>query len=74
MKKSITLVLAALMMLSLAACGGGGGSKDSALPGIDMKSSQVQAVSSDRATLEVLNETFFTYLGGLNYFTDSDAQ
>ena len=74
MKKSITLVLAALMMLSLAACGGGGGSKDSALPGIDMKSSQVQAVSSDKATLEVLNETFFTYLGGLNYFTDSDAQ
>ena len=74
MKKSITLVLAALMMLSLAACGGGGGSKDSALPGIDMKSSQVQAVSSDRATLEVLNETFFTYLGGLNYFTESDAQ
>ena len=76
MKKSIALVLAVLMMLSLAACGGGGGSsgKGGALPGVDMKSADVQTVTSDRATLEVLNETFFTYLGGLNYFTESDAQ
>ena len=42
--------------------------------GIDMKSTEVQTVSADRATLDVLNETFFTYLGGLNYFTDSDPQ
>ena len=75
MKKSIALVLAVLMMLSLAACGGGGSSsKGGALPGVDMKSADVQPVTSDRATLEVLNETFFTYLGGLNYFTESDAQ
>ena len=74
MKKSITLVLAALMMLSLAACGGGSKDKGGALPGIDMKSTDTQTVTSDRATLEVLNETFFTYLGGLNYFTDSDPQ
>ena len=76
MKKSIALVLAVLMMLSLAACGGGGGSSDKggALPGIDMKSTDTQTVTSDRATLEVLNETFFTYLGGLNYFTEGDAQ
>ena len=73
MKKSITLVLAMLMTLSLTACGGGG-TKDTGLPGIDMKSAEVQTVSADRATLEVLNETFFTYLGGLNYFTDSDPQ
>ena len=75
MKKSIVLVLAMLMTLSLTACGGGGGSdKGGALPGIDMKSTDTQTVTSDRATLEVLNETFFTYLGGLNYFTESDAQ
>ena len=76
MKKSITLILAVLMTLSLAACGGGGGSseKGGALPGIDMKSTDTQTVTSDRATLEVLNETFFTYLGGLNYFTEGDAQ
>lgn len=75
MKKSIVLVLAMLMTLSLTACGGGGSSdKDGALPGIDMKSTDTQTVTSDRATLEVLNETFFTYLGGLNYFTESDAQ
>ena len=74
MKKSIVLVLAMLMTLSLTACGGGGGSKDSTLPGIDMKSTDIQAVTSDRATLEVLNETFFTYLGGLNYFTEGDVQ
>ena len=62
MKKSIALMLAVLMTLSLAACGGGGGSGDKggALPGIDMKSTDIQAVTSDRATLEVLNETFFT--------------
>lgn len=76
MKKSIALVLAMLMTLSLTACGGGVGSSDKggALPGIDMKSTDTQTVTSDRATLEVLNETFFTYLGGLNYFTESDAQ
>ena len=75
MKKSIVLVLAMLMTLSLTACGGGGSSdKGGALPGIDMKSTDTQTVTSDRATLEVLNETFFTYLGGLNYFTDSDPQ
>ena len=76
MKKSIALILAVLMTLSLAACGGGGGSSDKggALPDIDMKSTDIQAVTSDRATLEVLNETFFTYLGGLNYFTEGDAQ
>ena len=74
MKKSIMRVLAALMMLSLTACGGGSKDKGGALPGIDMKSAELQTVSSDRATLAVLNETFFTYLGGLNYFTDSDAQ
>ena len=76
MKKSIALVLAMLMTLSLTACGGGGGSSDKggALPGIDMKSTDTQTVTSDRATLEVLNETFFTYLGGLNYFSDDDEQ
>ena len=76
MKKSISLILAVLMTLSLAACGGGGGSSDKggAQPGIDMKSTDSQTVTSDRATLEVLNETFFTYLGGLNYFTEGDAQ
>lgn len=75
MKKSIALVLAMLMTLSLTACGGGGSSdKGGALPGIDMKSTDTQTVTSDRATLEVLNETFFTYLGGLNYFSDDDEQ
>ena len=79
MKKMLSLVLTLLMVFSLAACGGGdggssGGKKDSGLPGIDMKSTEVQTVSADRATLDVLNETFFTYLGGLNYFTESDAQ
>ena len=74
MKKSIALVLAMLMTLSLTACGGGSSDKGGALPGIDMKSTDTQTVTSDRATLEVLNETFFTYLGGLNYFTESDAQ
>ncbi len=76
MKKLIALVLTMLMILSLTACGdkGEGGGKDSALSGIDMKSEEVQDVSSDRTTEDVLSETFYTYLGGLNYFTDSDSQ
>ena len=79
MKKMLSLVLSLLIVFSLTACGGGdggsgGGKKDSGLPGIDMKSTEVQTVSADRATLDVLNETFFTYLGGLNYFSDDDEQ
>lgn len=77
MKKLIALVLTMLMILSLTACGdkgGDGGGKDSALSGIDMKSEEVQDVSSDRTTEDVLSETFYTYLGGLNYFTDGDEQ
>ncbi len=79
MKKMLSLVLSLLIVFSLTACGGGdggngGGKKDSGLPGIDMKSTEVQTVSADRATLDVLNETFFTYLGGLNYFSDDEEQ
>lgn len=78
MKKMLSLVLSLLIVFSLTSCGGGdggsGGKKDSGLPGIDMKSTEVQTVSADRATLDVLNETFFTYLGGLNYFSDDDEQ
>ncbi len=75
MKKMMALVLTMLMVFSLTACGGGGGGKkDAGLPGVDMKSAETQTVTDDRAALEVLNETFFTYLGGLNYFTDGDEQ
>ena len=75
MKRQLAALLLTILALSLTACGGGGSSdKGGALPGIDMKSTDTQTVTSDRATLEVLNETFFTYLGGLNYFTESDAQ
>ena len=77
MKKLIALVLTMLMILSLTACGGeggDGGGKDSALSGIDMKSEEIQEVSSDRASEDTLHETFYTYLGGLNYFTDGDEQ
>ena len=75
MKKMMALVLTMLMVFSLTACGGGGGGKkDAGLPGVDMKSAETQTVTDDRAALEVLNETFFTYRGGLNYFTDGDEQ
>ena len=37
-------------------------------------STDTSYLSADRATLDVLNETFFTYLGGLNYFSDDDEQ
>ena len=73
MKKMSALLLTALMVLALTACGGDGGSKDTGLP-VDMKSTEVQAVTSDRAELAVLNETFATYLGGLNYFTIDEPQ
>ena len=72
MKKMLSLVLSLLIVFSLTACGGGdggsGGKKDSGLPGIDMKSTEVQTVSADRATLDVLNETFLSedYLNTIN--------
>ena len=73
-RRWMSAILALTMALALTACGGGSKDKGGALPGIDMKSTDTQTVTSDRATLEVLNETFFTYLGGLNYFTEGDAQ
>ena len=77
MKRTLSLLLALALTLGLTACGdkgGDGGGKDSALSGIDMKSEEVQEVSSDRASEDTLHETFYTYLGGLNYFTDGDSQ
>ena len=73
--KLLKFTLISILGLSLCtACGGDGGSKDTGLPGVDMKSTEVQAVTSDRAELAVLNETFATYLGGLNYFTIDEPQ
>ena len=69
----IALLLVLVMAFSLAACGGGGDSKD-VFANIDMKSTEEQAVCDERAGVEVLSETFNTYLGGLNYFPGTDKE
>lgn len=39
---------------------------------LDMKSTEVQPMSKERASKEVLRETATTYFGGFNYFEDTE--
>ncbi|MDD6489505.1 MAG: hypothetical protein PUG48_06810 [Clostridia bacterium] len=39
---------------------------------LDMKSTETQPMSKERASKEVLGETANTYFGGLNYFEDTE--
>ncbi len=77
----ISLLLALVLALSLTACGGGDKDKDSGgsastdvFANIDMKSTEEQDVCDERASMDVLSETFNTYLGGLNYFAGTDME
>lgn len=73
----LSLLLALVLALSLTACGGGGGGKDDTadvFADIDMTSTTEQAVCDERASMDVLSETFNTYLGGLNYFVGTDME
>ena len=76
MKKLIALLMALTLALALCACGGGGGKDTSSdvFADIDMTSTTEQTVCEDRATVDVLSETFKTYLGGLNYFAGTDME
>lgn len=73
----LSFLLALVLALSLTACGGGGGDKDDTadvFADIDMTSTTEQAVCDERASMDVLSETFNTYLGGLNYFVGTDME
>ena len=73
----LSFLLALVLALSLTACGGGGGYKDDTadvFADIDMTSTTEQAVCDERASMDVLSETFNTYLGGLNYFVGTDME
>ena len=72
----LSFLLALVLALSLTACGGGGGKDDTAdvFADIDMTSTTEQAVCDERASMDVLSETFNTYLGGLNYFVGTDME
>ena len=86
MKKLLIAMISVIMVLALTACGGGNGnssnsgsngeSSSSAVSenpyNLDMKSTEVQPMSNERATIEVLRETAETYFGGLNYFVGSE--
>ena len=76
MKKITALLMALTLALALCACGGGGGKDTSSdvFADIDMTSTTEQTVCEDRATVDVLSETFKTYLGGLNYFAGTDME
>lgn len=72
----LSFLLALVLALSLTACGGGGDKDDTAdvFADIDMTSTTEQAVCDERASMDVLSETFNTYLGGLNYFVGTDME
>ena len=86
MKKLLIAMISVIMMLALTACGGGNGnssnngsngeSSSSAVSenpyNLDMKSTEAQPMSKERASAEVLRETFQTYLGGYNYFEGTE--
>ena len=79
MKKFLILMISIVMVFSFAACGGNGGngesggsSESSNAYNLDMKSTEAQPMSTERASAEVLRETAQTYLGGLNYFEGTE--
>ena len=65
MKKFLILMISIVMVFSLAACGGNGGSggssESSNAYNLDMKSTEAQPMSAERASAEVLRETAQTY-------------
>ena len=70
MKKIIALMLAMMMVLTLAACGGkdnGGSSGDDsgAAGGLDMTSEELQPITDERASQDVLAEAGKYYMDGL---------
>ena len=81
MKKFLILMISIVMVFSFAACGGNGGNGESGgslessnAYNLDMKSTEAQPMSTERASAEVLRETAQTYLGGLNYFEGSEQE
>lgn len=81
MKKFLILMISIVMVFSFAACGGNGGngesggsSESSNAYNLDMKSTEAQPMSAERASAEVLRETAQTYFGGLNYFEGSEQE
>ena len=71
MKKLTVLLLTLALVFALAACGGGSKGPASTY-NLDMKSTELQAMSEERASVEVLRETRDDYFQGLNYFTGTD--
>ena len=81
MKKFLILMISIVMVFSFAACGGNGGngesggsSESSNAYNLDMKSTEAQPMSTERASAEVLRETAQTYFGGLNSFEGSEQE
>ena len=78
MKKFLILMISIVMVFSFAACGGNGGNGESGSPessnayNLEMKSTEAQPMSTERASVDVLRETAQTYLGGYNYFEGTE--
>lgn len=77
MKKFLALMISIVMVFTLTACGGdngnnGGSTGNSNSYNLDMKSTEAQPMSKDRASADVLRETAQTYFGGLNYFEGTE--
>ena len=69
MKKMLSMLLVCMMVFTLVACGG---KKDENKYNLDMESTEVQEMSSDRASEETLAETYKEYFGGYNYFAGTE--
>lgn len=74
MKKLISAILLLTMVFALVACGGNkyNNTENNNPYNLDMKSTEKQKMSADRASKDVLRETAQTYLAGLNYFEGTD--
>lgn len=70
MKKIIALMLTLMMVLTLVACGGkdnggSGGDNGGAASGLDMTSAELQPITDERASKDVLAEAGKYYMDGL---------
>ena len=74
MKKLISAILLLTMVFALVACGGNkyNNTENNNPYNLDMKSTEKQKMSAERASKDVLRETAQTYLAGLNYFEGTE--
>ncbi len=80
MKKTLTILLALLLIFSLAACGGGGGSKGDTIDSIaktynlDLTSEEQQPMSTESPSSETLSTVVHDFLKDNTFFFETDME